>query len=159
MTPDWSEDLLSGYLDGELDAETRADVEARLADDAAWRAVLADVSSARDAVRSLPAVELSPGAWSQILAVVAADEPASGPTTPGALRVLRARGSRAPRWAGLGAAVAAVAAVVAVVVVPGPTRVTPKVATFATEHSARASVASDPVSSLAGVSVMRGLGR
>jgi len=35
----------------------------------------------------------------------------------------------------------------------------PKVATFATEHSTRASLASDPVSSLAGASVMRGLGR
>jgi anti-sigma factor RsiW len=159
MTPDWSDDLLSAYLDGELDAETRAGVEARLADDTEWQAVLADVTAARDAVRSLPAVELSPDAWSRVLAAVAVDAHASD-STPGVVRAFRARVRRAPtRWAGVGAAVAAAAVVVAVVVLPGPTRVTPKVSTFATEHSARASIASDPVSSLAGVSVMRGLGR
>lgn len=160
MTLDWSDDLLSAYVDGELDAETRAGVEARLADDTEWQAVLADVTAARDAVRSLPAVELSPDAWSRVLAAVAVDEPATDATTPGVVRAFRARVRRAPtRWAGVGAAVAAAAVVVAVVVLPGPTRITPKVSTFATEHSARASIASDPVSSLAGVSVMRGLGR
>jgi anti-sigma factor RsiW len=161
MTPlEWSEDLLSAYLDGELDTETRSAVEARVADIPAWRDVLGDVRAARDAVRGLPEVDLSPEAWRAVLANVAADEAAPLTAAPGHVNPLRARARRAPaRWVGLGAAVAAAAAVVAVVVVPGPDRVTPKVATFTTEHSARASVASDPVSSLAGVSVTRGLGR
>jgi anti-sigma factor RsiW len=161
MTPlEWSEDLLSAYLDGELDAETRSAVDARLADRPKWRDVLGDVGAARDAVRGLPELDLSLDAWSHVLANVAADEVSPVSTVPGVVRGLRSRVRRAPtRWAGLGAAVAAVAVVVAVVSVPGPARVTPRVATFATEHSARASRASDPVSSLAGVSVMRGLGR
>jgi anti-sigma factor RsiW len=161
MTPlEWSEDLLSAYLDGELDPETRSAVDAHLADDAEWRDVLGDVGAARDAVRGLPELDLSPDAWSDVLANVAAAPAGPVTTAPGVVRGLRSRVRRTPtRWAGVGAAVAAVAAVVAVVFVPGPARVTPKVATFATEHSARASIANDPVSSLAGVSVMRGLGR
>ena len=161
MTPlEWSEDLLSAYVDGELDAETRSVVEAHLADSPEWRDVLGDVRAAREAVRALPEVDLTPDGWSEVRAIVAADEGAVLPVAPGPVRALRSRIPRRPaRWAGVGAAVAAAAAVVAVVFVPGPDRVTPKVATFSTEHSARASLASDPVSSLAGVSVMRGLGR
>jgi anti-sigma factor RsiW len=160
VTPlEWSEELLSAYLDGELDPETRSAVDAHLADHPEWRAVLDEVGAARDAVRGLPEVDLSPEAWRDVLANVAADEVPTT-TAPGVVRGLRSRVRRAPtRWAGVGAAVAAAATVVAVVFVPGPARVAPKVATFATEHSARASIGSDPVSSLAGVSVMRGLGR
>lgn len=157
--PEWSEDLVSAYLDGELDPETRSEVEAHLAASPEWRAVLDDVRTARDAVRGLPAVDLTPDAWRAVRAVVAADSPPAV-AAPGRVATLRSRvRARPTRWAGLGAAVAAAVAVVAVVFVPGPARVAPKVATFATEHSARVSVASDPVSSLAGVSVMRGLGR
>jgi anti-sigma factor RsiW len=160
MTPlEWSEDLLSAYLDDELDAETRSVVEAHLADSPEWRDVLGDVSAAREAVRALPEVDLTPEGWTDVRAIVAADA-VPLPAAPGPVSALRPRVPRRPaRWAGVGAAVAAVAAVVAVVFVPGPDRVTPKVATFSTEHSARASLASDPVSSLAGASVMRGLGR
>jgi anti-sigma factor RsiW len=160
MTPlVWSEDLLSAYLDGELDAETRSVVEAHLADSPEWRDVLGDVSAAREAVRALPEVDLTPEGWRDVRAIVAADA-VPLPAAPGPVSALRSRVPRRPaRWAGVGAAVAAAAAVVAVVFVPGPDRVTPKVATFSTEHSARASLASDPVSSLAGASVMRGLGR
>jgi anti-sigma factor RsiW len=157
--PEWSEDLLSAYVDGELDAETRSAVEARLADRPEWRDVLGDVRAARDAVRGLPELDLSSDGWRDILANVAAADAAPVTPVPGVVRGLGSRLRRAPtRWAAVGA-VAAAAAVAAVVFVPGPARVTPKVATFATEHSARASIASDPVSSLAGVSVMRGLGR
>jgi len=161
MTPlEWSEDLLSAYLDGELDAETRSVVEAQLADSADWRDVLGGISEAREAVRALPEVDLTPEGWRNVLAIVAADEAAPVPAASGPVSAFRSRvPRRSARWAGVGAAVAAAAAVIAVVFVPGPDRVTPKVATFATEHSTRASLGSDPVSSLAGASVMRGLGR
>lgn len=160
MSPlEWSEDLVSAYLDDELEPEARTEVEAHLAASPERRAVLDDVRAARDAVRGLPAVDLTPEAWREMLSVVAADEPAPV-AAPGRVAALRSRVRARPTgWAGLGAAVAAAAAVVAVVFVPGPARIAPKVATFATEHSTRASISSDPVSSLAGASIMRGMGR
>ncbi len=162
MTPaELSEDLLSAYLDGELDAPTRAAVETRLAESAAWRAVLAEVDAARDALRALPPMDLTADQWSTIFAAVAADAPAPSPTgAPSRVSMLR-RGlhARSVRWIGTGAAVAAAAAIAAAIVLPGQQNVTPKVATFNTQQSARASVMGDPVSTLAGVGLMHGLGR
>ncbi len=162
MTPaELSEDLLSAYVDGELDAPTRAAVEARLAESAAWREVLADVEGARNALRALPPVDLTAEAWARVVAAVAADEPApSPPPAPPRVSMLR-RGlhQRSVRWIGAAAGVAAAAVIVAAVVLPGRQNVTPKVATFSTQQSARASVVGDPVSVLAGVGLMHGLGR
>ena len=162
MTPaELSEDLLSAYVDGELDAPTRAAVEARLAESAAWREVLADVEAARNALRALPPVDLTAEAWARVVAAVAADEPApSPPPAPPRVSMLR-RGlhQRSVRWIGAAAGVAAAAVIVAAVVLPGRQNVTPKVATFSTQQSARASVVGDPVSVLAGVGLMHGLGR
>lgn len=163
--PAWSEDLLSAYLDGELDPATRSFVEEHLAATPASRDALEEIRAARDAVRSLPAVDLSSDAWARVIAAVAAvaaDDTRSGARTPGVVIAWRRRDRRGVTgWARVGAvaASAAAAVVLAVVLLPGPTRVTPKVSTFTTEHSARASLASDPVSTLAGVSAMRGLGR
>ena len=154
------EDLLSAYLDDELDPTTRAAVEARLAESPEWRRVLLEVGAARDAVRGLPPVEPSADAWRQLLVRVAAEEP-SAEGAPGRVAALRRQLARPPvRFAGALVGAAAVAVVVAALVLPSPSRVTPKVATFNTEQQARASVSSDPVSSLAGLSVMPvGLGR
>ena len=66
-----SEDLLSAYVDGELDADTRAAVDARLAQSSDWRAVLEEIRGAKDAVRGLPAVDLPPDTWDRLLARVA----------------------------------------------------------------------------------------
>jgi anti-sigma factor RsiW len=163
VTPaELSEDLLSAYLDGELDAPTRAAVQTRLAESAPWRAVLAEVEAARDALRALPPVDLTAEQWARLFAAVAAAAvpPPSPPHAPGRVSMLR-RGlhQRSVRWVGAGAAVAAAAAIVAAVVFPGQQDVTPKVATFSTQQSARASVMGDPVSMLAGVGLMHGLGR
>jgi len=159
--PEWSEDLLSAYVDDELDAETRSLVEEHLARTPASRHALDELRATRDAVRNLPDVDLSPEAWERVIAAVRADE--TGVGSPAPVTWWRRHERRAPtRWARVGAAaagVAAAAALLAVVFLPGPSRVTPHVATFSTEHSARASLASDPVSTLAGVSAMRGLGR
>jgi anti-sigma factor RsiW len=154
------EDLLSGYLDDELDAETRAAVEAQLATSPAWRAVLADVQAARDAVRALPRVDLAPASWERLLTAVRDDpdeEPSIAAAAPRRVAARRPSRSRPARWAGA-AAMAAAAALIAAMVVPGQHQVTPKVATFSTAQNARASVSGDPVSALAGVGLMRGSG-
>jgi anti-sigma factor RsiW len=154
-----SEDLLSAYLDGELDAPTRAAVQARLAESAPWRAVLAEVEAARDALRALPRVDLTADQWTHLFAAVAADAPAPSPAPSRVSLLRRGLHQRSVRWIGTGAAVAAAAAIIAAVVLPGQQNVTPKVATFSAQQSARASVVSDPVSMLAGVGLMHGLGR
>ncbi len=154
-----SEDLLSAYLDGELDAPTRAAVEARLGESAPWRAVLAEVELARDALRALPPVDLTAEQWADIFAHVASDVPAPAPSPSRISTLRRGLHQRSVRWIGTGAAVAAAAALVAAIILPGQQAVTPKVATFSTQQSARASITSDPVSMLAGVGLMHGLGR
>ena len=160
MTPaELPEDLLSAYADDELDPDTRAAVEAKLADSAAWRHVLAEVTAARDAVRALPLVDLNAGAWRRLLARVEVEE---APVTrrPGRVAALRRRARQQPaRWIGAAAGAAAVAVVVAALVMPNRHRVTPKVATFSTEQQTRASVVGDPVSALAGVGLTHGMGR
>ncbi len=157
--PELSEDLLSAYLDDELDAETRVALDERLAASSEWRTVLAEVRAARDAVRALPRLNLAPDAWDRLVQAVAADAPPPGRAGPARalLRLRRGAASRPVRW--VGAAAAAAAVVVAALVLPTPARITPKVATFNNEQSARASVAGDPVSALAGVGLMHGLGR
>ena len=160
MTPtEWSEDLLSAYVDGELDAERRAALEAHLAATPAWRQVLAEIQETKDAVRRLAPVDLSPEAWERLLARVAHDDTVpAGP--PGRVLSWRDRFRQRPlRWTAAVAGTAAAAVVVAGLVLPGPHRVTPKVATFSNEQQAHASLAGDPVSSLAGVELMHGLGR
>ena len=56
-------EMLSAYLDDELDASTRDAVEARLAASPEWRAELAEVRAARDAVRGLPSLQAPAGFW------------------------------------------------------------------------------------------------
>jgi anti-sigma factor RsiW len=159
-----SEDLLSAYVDGELDEDTRAAVETRLARSASWRAVLEEIRGAKAAVRGLPAVDLPADAWDRLLARVAADEllAAPPPPPPGYAwpRTWRDRVRDRPvRWAAAMAGAAAAAVVVAAIVLPGPREVTPKVSAFSAEQQARASLAGDPVSSLAGVEMLHGMGR
>jgi anti-sigma factor RsiW len=149
-----SEDALSGYLDDELDAATRAAVEARLEVSSDWRAVLADVRAARDAVRSLPARDAPPEFWTSVLS--AANDSGSVVTLD---RHSEAARRRRTRWVTAAASVAAAAAVVGFAVVPGPDRVRPRVATIADSHATRASVDDDAISSLASVGVRGGLGR
>jgi len=60
------DDRLSAYLDEELDATERAAVDDLLARSEAWRAGLAEVAWARDAVRSLPAPDVPAGFWATV---------------------------------------------------------------------------------------------
>lgn len=67
MTP--SEELLSAYLDDELGAQDRADVERRLASDSQWRDTLEKLREVRSWMRELPTVVPShPKSITQMLA-------------------------------------------------------------------------------------------
>jgi anti-sigma factor RsiW len=144
-----TEDLLSAYLDDELDAGARADVEARLAASTEWKAILDEVRDTRGAVRGLPAVDGPPEFWARVTA---------GDTIVHLASERQRR--RMPRW-GLAVAGAAAAAVVVigVVAVPQQDRVRPAVAALSDEHAARSSVGNDVISSLASIAVPTRLGR
>jgi anti-sigma factor RsiW len=143
-----SEDLLSGYLDGELDADDRALVDARLDESVEWREVLEELRETREFLRGLPVREAPPGFIDGLLQ---SDDPA-----PVQLDANRRRRTRIAGWV---AGAAAAAAIVAVVLVPSETRVKPAVATFVTSHAARSSVSEEPVSELAPVAASVRLGR
>ena len=74
------DELLSAYLDGELAAEERAQVEARLAADPAARALLEELRSLSATVRSLPRTsapqDMLAGLWTEI------ERSPSGASTP-----------------------------------------------------------------------------
>jgi anti-sigma factor RsiW len=144
-----TEDLLSAYLDDELDAVARAEVDDRLATSPEWRAILDEVRATRDALRALPAVDGSPEFWARMMV---------GDQVVDLAKERRRRS--VPRWAvaAAGAAAAAVI-VVGVVAVPQEQKVRPAVATFTDEHAARSSVDNDVISSLASVGVPTRLGK
>jgi anti-sigma factor RsiW len=159
-------DMLSGYLDGELDATERALVEQRLADSAEWRAELDEVREARSAVRGLPDREAPPGFWDAVFAHVAADEvadgavddPANDESTLAPAIPLAPRRTRRLAWIA-SAAAAVIALVVAVVVVPRQTEVRPNVTAVVAQHGAQSSSAGDPISTLAPVGPFAGFRR
>jgi anti-sigma factor RsiW len=154
------EDLLSAYVDGELDDATRAAVDARLAASPDWRAVLDEVRSARDAVRSLPMRDAPPEFWARLLAADDVDPTGATPASPVVdLGAVRAKRRRAARFVAFAASAAAAIVIVAVAVVPGTDRVKPAVATFTNAHAVRSSVDNDVVSNVAGEAVPGGIGR
>ena len=57
------EDLLSGYVDGELTMEQRIAVEQEMARSEGWVAVLAEITEVRSRVRALPVPEAPQGFW------------------------------------------------------------------------------------------------
>jgi len=145
-----NEDLLSAYLDDELTPDERASVDARLAESADWRAVLADVGEARDAVRALPARDAPAAWWDEVLAA------GTGPAVVDLASERHARRSRPRRWAGVAGAAAA-AAILGVAIVPGEDRVQPDVATFVDAHAVRSSADNDVISNVAGATVEGGV--
>lgn len=148
MADELTEDLLSAYADDELDAATRARVEARLAEDESWRVVMEEIEETRALVRGAAVREAPSGFWTDVEAVVGADADVDEPAraAPGApVTALRSR--RRTRWS-IAAGVAAAAVIAAVIVVPTPGRTRPPVATMVDTHAARASLTGEPVSTL-----------
>jgi anti-sigma factor RsiW len=158
-------EMLSGYLDDELDARDRAAVEAQLAESAEWRSELEAVSAARFAVRSLPVREAPDGFWTAVVAGVEATEvdatPAPAIPAPAAEAEVVPIESRRPhrRLVWIASAAAAVAMVAAVVIIPQRSQVTPNVTAVVAQHGAQSSDAGDPVSSLAPVGPLAGFRR
>ncbi len=167
-----SEDLLSALLDDELDAATRAEVEARVAADPAWGEVLIEITETREAIRGLGAVDAPPGLWDAVLQDVGARdvgardvgarEVGSRDADPDVVDLASRRARRAARpnrrkVAALAGIAAAAAFVVGVAAVPTatPERVRPPVAAFSDAHAARASVGDDAISNLASVGISR----
>ena len=146
-------DLLSAYLDGELTDAERAEVEVQLEQSAEWRAELAEVRAARDALRGLPARDAPDGFWDSVYAGVAADDDVV------VVPITSARSQRLRRWGWIAASAAAVAAVVAVIVVPHRNEVTPNVTAVVAQHGAQGSDSGDPVTMLAPVGPLAGFRR
>ncbi len=157
-------EMLSAYLDDELDATTRDAVEARLVASFEWRAELAEVQAAREAVRGLPSLEAPAGFWESVLATVgagtdeadeevgAADVPTVSPMSPPVRRPRR-------RTAWFAAAAAIVVGAVAVIAMPHRSSVTPDVTAVVAQHGAQGSDAGDPVTMLAPVGPLAGFRR
>jgi anti-sigma factor RsiW len=142
-------DELSAYLDGGLGPEERARVDQQLRESDALRAELADVRSAREAVRGLPERAAPDGFWDAVIANVGDDVDEHTTVVP--IHAARSRRARVAWGAG---AAAAAAVVIAVIVVPGRSRVRPNITAVATQHAAVNSDVGDSISSLAPVGPM-----
>jgi anti-sigma factor RsiW len=171
-------DLLSAYLDGELDDASRAEVDARLAESSEWRAELDEVRGARTMLRAVAPRRAPDGFWETVLAAVEAGvasdasdrvEPAEGDPTadPAAVAPVveieehRAErdGRRGPgRWVATAFAAAAAVAL-AVILVPQRDTVSPDVAAVVVAHGAQASDHGDPVSTITPVGPLAGIRR
>jgi anti-sigma factor RsiW len=149
------EDALSAYLDDELDAPARAEVEARLAESAEWRAILDELHETRGALRSLPPVEASPAFWQRVLG----NDRVSDQEIVDLAVARRQKQRRRAAWKlAVASAAAAVVIVVGVAAIPQRDKVKPAVASFTDAHAARSSLNEDTVSNLASVGIP-GLGR
>jgi anti-sigma factor RsiW len=154
-------EMLSAYLDDELDASTRDAVEARLAASPEWRAELAEVRAARDAVRGLPSLEVPAGFWDRVFTTVGAADDASlqdADAPPAAPTSIHARRPwRRASWLAVAAAI--VIGVAAVIAIPHRSSVTPDVTAVVAQHGAQGSEAGDPVTMLAPVGPLAGFRR
>ncbi len=151
MTDD---DLLSAYLDDELDAAERSRVEAILSGDDEHRAELDSLAEVRELVRGLAPPEPPVGWIDSLTAAIAAagDEPVVADLE-------QQRRRRAPRVTAWVAASAAAAALLLAVVVPTAGGTHPALASDVRVHQAGSAAAGDPVSGLAPLAAPLGLGR
>jgi len=124
------DDLLGAYLDGELDVAERARADEHLTACETCRAELADVSSARAAVRGLPMLELPPGLVPEV-------------------RTARVHRFLRPAWAWTATATAAAALVAGLIIGPGQEAAAFDIGHLVDQHVARVVV--DP-----GISTIRG---
>src|SRR5688572_9575671 len=111
----FSDELLSAYLDGEVTAEERAAVEARLAASEADRRLLDELQALRGEFQSLPKAAVAEDFADRVVrAAVAAKGSEAAQVTPAANR---SSAKRSFHWSYLAAAVALGVAVCAIVIV------------------------------------------
>ncbi|MBA3463782.1 MAG: zf-HC2 domain-containing protein [Deltaproteobacteria bacterium] len=103
--------LLTGYLDGELEADDGSVVRGHLRECAACRQAATDESALRDGLRQLPPVDPPPSLWAGVQAQLAAAEVADA-KRPAWRRALARWAPVAPRFATGGLVAAAAVAVV-----------------------------------------------
>lgn len=145
---EFSDDIVSAYLDGELDAGAHADFDRAVSGDDALARELELIGATRDLVRGLEA-PVAPDGFLASLVDAPSDVVDLGP--------VRARRT----WRStVGLAAAAVAAAVLLaVVVPAAGRSQPALATDVRLHQAGAAASGDPMSGLAPLGTPMGLGR
>lgn len=144
---DLPDDALSAYLDGECDAEERTRIEARLADDAQWRAELDGIRTVRDALRALSWPEPPTG-----FVAGPAGEVGGEVVAIDARRTRTRRARRARSVAAVGVA-ASIAVAFAVATPSSSNDVAPQLATMSDQHASANAASADPISSLAPVGV------
>jgi hypothetical protein len=88
--------LLDDLVDGTLEGDGRARVEAHLVTCAACRAALADLRQIREAARALPRVEPPADGWTRVSAALDASAPRK--VTPLAVKATRSRTSVLTGW-------------------------------------------------------------
>jgi negative regulator of sigma E activity len=150
-------DVLSAYLDGECTEVERAEVEARLAESAEWRAELEEVRGARTMLRAVADRDAPAGFWDSVLATVAAadEEPDTG-----AAPVVSLEEKRRKRGRWIATAFAAAAAVgLAVVIVPHRDNVSPDVTAVVAQHGAQTSDHGEPIGTITPVGPLGGFRR
>ncbi|MGH9025855.1 MAG: anti-sigma factor family protein [Acidimicrobiia bacterium] len=141
------EDLLSGYLDGELTPTERAAVEEELARSPEWQAVLEELHGTRSLLRTLP----WPDAPADLIAGVhEREQDEDVAAAPAPVREIRPRWRRPATWV---ATAVVAAAAVGVIVMPRPDRSEPNVPALADAHAARSSLDMDPIGALATMGV------
>jgi anti-sigma factor RsiW len=163
-------DVLSAYLDGECTDAERAEVEARLAESAEWRAELEEVRGARTMLRSVAERDAPGGFWESVLAnVAAADDTDADGVEAGGVEAgddehentvvsIDAKRRGTGRW--IATAFAAAAAVgLAVIIVPHRDRVDPDVTAVVVQHGAQTSDHVEPIGTITPVGPLGGFRR
>lgn len=148
-TDAFDDDRVSAWLDGELDASARSEVDAARDADPVWERALVEVAETRALVRGMGLAEPPPGFLESLL-----DQGGATVTDLDAARTKRAR-----RTTSGVAALAAAAAILIAIVVPGVGRTRPALATNVRVHQAGVSASGDPISGLAPLGTPMKFGR
>ena len=144
---------LSAWLDDELGAGDRRDVDELFAADPEWAAARDDTASVRTLLRDLAPAEPPEGFLESLLA------PDAPVADQGVADLDAARRRRSRRSTAAFAVAAVAAAALIAVVVPNVTRARPALATDVRVHQAGVSSSSDPVSGLAPLGASLRLGK
>ena len=141
------ESALSAYLDDELSAEERVEVEARLASDPQLASVLAEVRETREALRTMPWQDPPEGFLDGLVESVRARD-SEVDEHAGSAVVVDMESRRRPRWVRYVAGGAVAAALTVAFALPSGDDATPTLEEFGNAHLAEAAL-TDPIGRVA----------